>query len=620
MRQISTQILKQSIIFAIPLFSAFAEDLASPMQLKPHLQFSPPPLITPQNALSLKPENQFDNSHRDSYHSVTNTLDSALNPFHFASGFFGSSNFTSVLAKFRATQIYGNLNAHYTYTNPYNDGFGDKVDFGYVRKGGSAIFGVVPNAHNELKATLIFDNIANDKQPHFQMDPVKTTRYVAKLDYRLGKDDLSNALNLSALYRNISRRANNYELRAQSQNLAKMEMDRHLFDFSASYDYKNGALLHNEAGLLYALDIHNAKRFGAQNGAFKHNGYRIPNALVNQISAFDTLKIALDSANLIALGAHYDYNIANLRDRHTTLPNNATPNALWQSNYGKRVNGAIHTNAISASFLYEFTPSEAQIYSLNIASIERIPSNEERFVATSAPNINNGSGGNSAQGWVSNPFLKPERHNRARFEIEVASEFYKDYMESKFDENAFKFGASILADYANNFIIYDRKSPTQNIISRNVNAFLLVANANFAYNFLARFGVKINLWYAFGQNLSNKRALYQIRPFEAQVNFDYEDYAPFGKFNIGTWLRGVARQNRLDSAVGIDAKKGGFVVWDLYAGISVMDKIGVRVGVDNVLNKGYSEFISASHIESIKPLAQINAPGRAFYVSIHGNF
>ena len=61
-------------------------------------------------------------------------------------------------------------------------------------------------------------------------------------------------------------------------------------------------------------------------------------------------------------------------------------------------------------------------------------------------------------------------------------------------------------------------------------------------------------------------------------------------------------------------------MWDLYAGISVMDKIGVRVGVDNVLNKGYSEFISASHIESIKPLAQINAPGRAFYVSIHGNF
>lgn len=221
MKQISTQILKQSIIFAIPLFSAFAEDLASPMQLKPHLQFSPPPLITPQNALSLKPENQFDNSHRDSYHSVTNTLDSALNPFHFASGFFGSSNFTSVLAKFRATQIYGNLNAHYTYTNPYNDGFGSKVDFGYVRKGGSAIFGVVPNAHNELKATLIFDNIANDRAPHFQMDPVKTTRYVAKLDYRLGKDDLSNTVNLSALYRNISRRANNYELRAQSQNLGQ---------------------------------------------------------------------------------------------------------------------------------------------------------------------------------------------------------------------------------------------------------------------------------------------------------------------------------------------------------------------------------------------------------------
>ena len=48
-----------------------ADDLVSSNQIKPLVSFSPPPLITPMNALSHKVENQFDNSLHD-YHSVTN--------------------------------------------------------------------------------------------------------------------------------------------------------------------------------------------------------------------------------------------------------------------------------------------------------------------------------------------------------------------------------------------------------------------------------------------------------------------------------------------------------------------------------------------------------------------
>lgn len=647
--------MKQKIIFSIPLLSAFcavcgnlmADDLASPNQVKPLVQFSPPPLITPQNALSSKLENQFDNSERNFYHSVTNTLDSAMNPFHFASGFFGRSNYTSLLAKFRDSQVYGNLVAHYSYANPYTDGYGDKVDFGYKRKGASVILGAVPNAFNELKATFIYDNITDDKQPHYQMDPVNTTRFVGKIDYRLGKDDLSNTMNLGAFYRNVSRRANNFDLRENNGTARmKMEVDRHIFDFSAIYDYKGGEssvdsntkgesksgeskFLHNSFGLIYTLDSHTAKRFASQNyGAFNHNGYRIPNAFVNQISAFDTLTLTPDSLNKIALGIHYDYNIADLKDKNVVVGtqngNNQqiTANNMWFAHYGKRVGGGlIQSHAVSASFNYDIRPSDSQLYTLNISTLERIPSNDERFVAVNPPGQNA-----HAQAWVSNPFLKPERRNRAKLSAEIASDSYINYMESRFDENAFKFGFSVVADYANRFIIYDRFTNSNNtdyqkhIISRNVDAFLLSANANFVYNFLGLFGVKLNLWYAYGQNLSDKRALYQIRPFEAQLNFDYEDYAPFGKYNIGAGFRSVAKQNRYDTILGIDAPKSGFVVLDLYAGFSIMDKLGIRLGVDNVLDKGYSEFISASHVESLSPTNIINAPGRTFYVSIHGNF
>ena len=152
---------------------------------------------------------------------------------------------------------------------------------------------------------------------------------------------------------------------------------------------------------------------------------------------------------------------------------------------------------MSASFNYDIMPSDSQLYTLNISTLERIPSNDERFVAVNPPGQNA-----HAQAWVSNPFLKPERRNRAKLSAEIASDSYINYMESRFDENAFKFGFSVLADYANRFIIYDRftnatqANDKQHIISRNVDAFLLSANANFAYNFLGLFGVKLNLWYA----------------------------------------------------------------------------------------------------------------------------
>ena len=92
------------------------------------------------------------------------------------------------------------------------------------------------------------------------------------------------------------------------------------------------------------------------------------------------------------------------------------------------------------------------------------------------------------------------------------------------------------------------------------------ANANVAFNFWGNFGAKLNLWAAYGQNDTDKRPLYQIRPLEAQLNLDYEDYAFFGKFNVGSALRAVAKQTRRDDdtnkGLGIDRDKAGLTQKD----------------------------------------------------------
>ena len=629
-------LMLNSMLVLSPLL---ADDLANSNQIKPLVSFSPPPLITPMNALSHKVENQFDNSLRD-YHSVTNTLDNAFNPFHFASGIYGNSTYNTLLAKFRASKVYGALNAHYTKANSYKDGDGNKVNFGYKRAGANAMLGLVLNSYNEFKTTFLFDDIIDDKQLHYVMDPVDTKRYIFKFDYRLGEEDLSNTLNLSALYRDFSRRANNYDLRPTAQAKTKMKVKRQIFDINARYDI-SWQSIHNEFGALYTQDRHLAKRFmmnGTTMPDFTHNGYRFANVLAHQISVFESIKFDFNEQNALNLGVHYDYNVANIKDKDVVVATQGqmqiTANNMWFAHYGKRVDDNIKKDALSLALKYEFKPFSNHSYALNLQSIERIPTNDERFVAINPPNPNQAQA--HAQAWVSNPFLKPERRNQIKFETQIKSEFFGEYMHSKYNENAFSVGGYIMSDFAKDFIIYDRflsytnANATQqanyrkHIITRNVDARVFSANANVAFNFWGNFGAKLNLWAAYGQNDTDKRPLYQIRPLEAQLNLDYEDYAFFGKFNVGSALRAVAKQTRRDDDInkglGIDRDKAGFALLDIYVGISLYDKIGLRFGVDNVLDKTYSEYISISHVEAIAPTAIINAPGRTFYVSIHGNF
>jgi len=631
--------MKFKIALSLLLSSAlFAnENIAKSNQIKPLKEFSPPPLITPLNSLSANVENQFSNPYRLDFYSSLNILDNSINPFHFASGIFGNSTYNSFLFKKRASNAFGVLNTHYTKANSYKDGANEKIDFGYKRTGLNAVLGYVFNPYNEVGATFLYDNIADDKQPHYIMDAIKTTRYVTRLNYRLGEQDLSNTLNLNLLYRDISRRANNFELRPVQPARTKMQVDRNILDLSAKYDYKFEELfeslnLHSQSELTYTNDKHKATRFMRAPTAadFARNGFRIPNAHINEIALAQEFDVK-SGINSFKFGLEYKHNEANVKDRNTIVAQNGaqivTPNNMWLAHYGQTLKGRIKKDALSAALAYELSPVDTQKYTLTLQSLERIASNNERFVSVNPP-------GNTAQAhaqaWVSNPFLKNERHNRIKFETEFKDENFKDYLSSNLDANAFKIGTYAMADFANNFIIYDRFHAASNqllrthIISRNIDARIYSLNANLAYNFLGNFGLKFHIWYNYGENESDKRPLYQIHPLEALLNLDYEDYAFFGKFNLGSAFRAVSKQKRRDistqTGLGIDRKMGGFGVMDLYAGITLYDKIGLKFGIDNVFDKKYSEFISSSHVEAIAPTRVVNAPGRIYYLSIHGSF
>lgn len=206
-------------------------------------------------------------------------------------------------------------------------------------------------------------------------------------------------------------------------------------------------------------------------------------------------------------------------------------------------------------------------------------------------------------------------------------------MESRLDNNAWRIGASMVIDYAKDFIILDRargqegtnpNNKNGNIVSRNIDATLYSLNGFAHYNFLENFGIKANIYYNYGENRSDNRPLYQIAPLEATLNFDHQNYASFGKYALGSAIRAVANQNRGNfdrrNGLGIDRKTSGFAVIDLYGSISFRDTFGLRFGINNILDKNYSEYISGSHTEAVAPTNIIYAPGISFYIALNGKF
>ena len=600
---------------------------ANPDVIKPIKDFTPPPPYTPNIAQSAFPAHQFDHTNRSNYFFVTDLLDNSMDKFHVAAGFYGRDFYSSGLFKYRGSNFYSILNANFSKGNHYKDGSGKRVDHGYARQGQSAILGFVPSDITELRFTFVHDNIDDEKEPHHEMDSTKTERYVAKVNARIGDEELGNTLNLELGLRDVSREANNFKLRNLDKNV-KVELDRKIFDAEIKYD-ADFSNFHNLVGVSYQHDNHEGKRYQKQGANWRFTGYRFADVKNERWRIFDTLSYKFNEFHKLSLALNYDWLDSKLKaiDGSYFTPTLPPPMAidtvrkLIKQIYGIDFDGNVKQDGLSASLKYDFTPNEKDNYSIALESLYRMPDNMERFNTLYGPD---------EKGWISNPLLKPERHNRAKAEFKFGSEAYKSYLNSMYNENSFALKGYFIADDVDNLIIYDRRHRGgmngNAVVTRNVDAKLFLANIGGEFNFAKKFGTKLDLFYSYGENDTDDRPLYQIRPFEANWQLDYRDYASFGSFNLGTAVRYVAKQTRGDwdknTGFGIDKKEAAksFTTMDVYGAVEFKNKFGVRLGVNNVFDKNYAEFISGNHIGALSPTRLVNAPGRAVWLSFHASF
>ena len=129
--------------------------------------------------------------------------------------------------------------------------------------------------------------------------------------------------------------------------------------------------------------------------------------------------------------------------------------------------------------------------------------------------------------------------------------------------------------------------------SRNVDATIAGAEAGIGYQFSDHMQADVSAMYAWGKNTTDGKPLPQISPLEARINLRYIQ----DNYTLGAFWRVVDGQNRISAhqgnIVGYDLKESaGFGTLSLNGTYHIDEGVDVSVGVDNLLNKTYTEHLN----------------------------
>lgn len=192
------------------------------------------------------------------------------------------------------------------------------------------------------------------------------------------------------------------------------------------------------------------------------------------------------------------------------------------------------------------------------------------------------------------------------------------------EQGAWSAWASAYAGLIKDFILLEYNTPTmRQPLARNVDATIAGAEAGLGYQFTDHFQADISAMYAWGENRSDDRALPQIAPFEARMNLRYVDE----KYSLGLLWRAVANQNRISlnegNVVGYDMNESkAFDTLAVNGTYKLTDAVDVSVGIDNVLDKAYTEHLNKAGASTFGYASseQFNNIGRNYWMRMSMKF
>ena len=179
---------------------------------------------------------------------------------------------------------------------------------------------------------------------------------------------------------------------------------------------------------------------------------------------------------------------------------------------------------------------------------------------------------------------------------------------------------SVFGSDVKNFIILERQGTDLDV--RNVKASRFGGEAEVKWTFAPNWEIGSSLAYTHGKNRTDGKPLAQTPPLEWNNTLAFDN----GKYSAGALWRVVAKQNRYSKGqgniVGQDiGASSGFGVLSLNAGWKFSKYATLQVGIDNVFNKTYAEFVSKGGDPSAgTQTLRVNEPGRTAWLRLQAKF
>jgi iron complex outermembrane receptor protein len=182
--------------------------------------------------------------------------------------------------------------------------------------------------------------------------------------------------------------------------------------------------------------------------------------------------------------------------------------------------------------------------------------------------------------------------------------------------------ASAFYNKINDFILVDARSGYTSGMygtpsSRNIDAHTYGAEVTSSYALSNVVKFNSSVAYVKGKNETDGLPLAQLAPLEGRLALAYDDK----KYSYGALLRLVAPKDEVavgqGNISGQDvAKSGGFGIFSLNAGYKPNKKTLIAVGVDNLFDKTYAEFISraGASVAGYTQTTRVNEPGRTAWL------
>jgi iron complex outermembrane receptor protein len=211
--------------------------------------------------------------------------------------------------------------------------------------------------------------------------------------------------------------------------------------------------------------------------------------------------------------------------------------------------------------------------------------------------------------WERNKNNKLDKESNAEFDAGVL--YKSDNLRGSFN---------IFASQIDNFILIYSNNSAENIDARRY-GFEGEAEWEFVKNYKLSFAAA----YTYGKNRNGDKALGQTPPFEFKSLLGYDNDI----FSAAILARYVAPQHRVaigeGNIIGQDIRKSDdFAIISLNGSWKISKNVSLFLGIDNIFDKEYSEFISKGSFDVAgynQPTnIQIREAGRQFWARVQGRF